>query len=506
MIAVFLFLSFFCNSAQSQTSLLGEIEALKNEAAELPVRSELERDYKNIINSVMEAYPRPPDIDNLEEKLITFSENAMPGARQVLALFYQGYFGGYRDDELSFYWLEKAIDNGSEKALIQSAVYHAKGIGTPQDGPKGMSILEEAYREADDPQVKTVIGLAIATLLVGKYPGIEVDYPRAYRLAEKAARQDVPDSSFLFAMILATPDQYGETRTKEALVWFEKALKEGYQEAHIPLGYAAENGIFQTVDLEKAQRHYQNLADMGDATAMHLLARLTSDAPATSSKGRRSRELFEAARQNGIFETPEILPGYPPGPSPLEKYAYGAWILADEEFRPVPYIDIISPDRLTYLPSPFDLTEDEEVLKFPISFKGNHFELHLEDEGHLLKTVEIPEEGELLVRDKNGTEVHYKRLTNDFPLLKAIASIAGSLVPDTIFKADLAALSDETVMVMTFPRLDGSLILSQHSYLDGFIEGPRTLARAVNPHILVMSYGTTEKDIGILAPVLDNMQ
>jgi TPR repeat protein len=126
---------------------------------------------------------------------------------------------GYIDPEKAFYWYEQGAAADNTNAINGLSLCYQNGIGTTPDMDKAIDLL---HRAAAD-------GLATAHNNLGYLYYEDNDPERSLYHYQQAEAMGEPDNSWLGALYQINGD------TSTAITYLQKAITEGYDQAHIEL-------------------------------------------------------------------------------------------------------------------------------------------------------------------------------------------------------------------------------------------------------------------------------
>ncbi|PKC17062.1 HCP-like protein [Rhizophagus irregularis] len=136
-----------------------------------------------------------------------------------LAACYHDGKGTEKDLEKSFYWNQKAAENGDEKALFNLALSYNNGEGTEKNLEKAFYWYQKAAENGYD--VKTMVNLAIC-YQNGK--GTEKNLEKAFYWYQKAA--EYGDEKAMFNLAICYKNGEGtEKNLEKAFYWRQKVAE-----------------------------------------------------------------------------------------------------------------------------------------------------------------------------------------------------------------------------------------------------------------------------------------
>lgn len=122
----------------------------------------------------------------------------------------------------SFYWLNRAHEDGDKDATADLASYYAKGLGTPKNIKKAHELYAETANNGD-PYAMYNIGLGYFKGQEG-YPK---DFAKSLPWLKKSAAKGIPCADHDLGLIYKTGGNGVKANSETAKTWFKKAYKNG---------------------------------------------------------------------------------------------------------------------------------------------------------------------------------------------------------------------------------------------------------------------------------------
>lgn len=199
------------------------------------------------------------------------SENNHPTAQYQLAkFFYQDSV--YQDsdwdreqnDEKSYYWTTRAVENGNDRAQSLLALHHFYGIGTPEDIEKSLNMLNSLSQKGN------LDALDFLAYIYLNGIGVTKDIKKSHTFLEKsAAQKNAAAAHQLGRDLLSGVDDIPVDYTA-ARQWLEYAAGLGYTDSLVSLGAMYFDGVIQK-DYQKAYDYFKRAADLGNLYGVEWL-------------------------------------------------------------------------------------------------------------------------------------------------------------------------------------------------------------------------------------------
>jgi len=153
------------------------------------------------------------------------AERGLPRAQRSLGELYQFGQGVTKDEVEAVKWYRKAADKGDAKAQSDLGSMYFSGLGGLKKNEKeALKWFKKAAEQGD------VSGqLSLAAMHIARDPGESVKWFRA------AAEQGSGPAQFSLGSIYEGRLPGIAANRAEAMVWYTKALQQGYEEARKPL-------------------------------------------------------------------------------------------------------------------------------------------------------------------------------------------------------------------------------------------------------------------------------
>lgn len=220
-----------------------------------------------------------------------------PQAQYLLGTFYEDA-KRYCD---AFMYYEKATEQNKAKAIFKVGFFCEHAIGTKIDLARAFKAYEQAARlghdqasyraglccdqgigtKVDKKRALTFLTLAASHKIpeaiskLGEYAELgtagPVDIPRAIQYYEEAAELNNSLALYKLGVVHQLGINKNEINLKLALIYYQRAAKNGYGPAEYNLGEFAEFGYVGAVDIIKAICHYQIAASKKHAQAYYKL-------------------------------------------------------------------------------------------------------------------------------------------------------------------------------------------------------------------------------------------
>jgi uncharacterized protein len=193
---------------------------------------------------------------NFEESLkylILAAENDNVHAQNELGYVYMYPDHGYKNfikesDEKSFYWLNKAIENGSAYALTNMGHFHHKH--------KNYDIAFKFYQKAASRNDKA--GIAYLGRCFKNGTGVEVNFAKAYKTFKDGVDLGDTRSMFEIGDMYEKGMLHKKVDKEKAFQWYHLAAQKLETKAYIALGRCYELGFGTESNEEKAMKAYIN--------------------------------------------------------------------------------------------------------------------------------------------------------------------------------------------------------------------------------------------------------
>lgn len=189
---------------------------------------------------------------NLDRAISLFAESAEmgePDAMYEIAVHYARGDGLNQDYDMCKYWLEKAVENGCEKACHLLGIMHENGIGMEAD-PASALIFYKGAADANQADALYRLYEVYHDGDLGEEPNMDT----AFDYLEKAIDAGSPEAMCKLGLLYyfgedGLPQDYSKARK-----WFEDAAEEEYRDAYYYLGiiYARGDGVPE--DFVKSRR------------------------------------------------------------------------------------------------------------------------------------------------------------------------------------------------------------------------------------------------------------
>jgi uncharacterized protein len=194
---------------------------------------------------------------NMEESLkylILAAENDNVNAQNELgyvymypeAVGYQQYIK--ENDEKSFYWVNKAIENGSAYALTNMGHFHHKH--------KQYEIAFKYYKKAASRNDKA--GVAYLGKCYKNGTGVEVNLAKAYKTFQEGVELGDTRSMFEIGDMYEKGMLHKKVDKEKAFKWYHLAAQKSETKAYIAVGRCYELGFGTESNEEKAMKAYMN--------------------------------------------------------------------------------------------------------------------------------------------------------------------------------------------------------------------------------------------------------
>ena len=190
------------------------------------------------------------------------------------------------------YWIQKAADQGYDKAELELGLDYDLGNGMPQDESQAAVWYGKAAAQGNADAETSLGGLYTAGT------GVEQNYALAAVWLQKAVDQG--DAIAEDALGKLYNNGTGETQDygQAAQLW-EEAADQGQSDAQYNLGNLYYNGQGVPQDYAKAAKYYQESADQGCSDAQFNLGAMYLNGQGVSADDGKAVSLFyQSARQN----------------------------------------------------------------------------------------------------------------------------------------------------------------------------------------------------------------
>jgi len=188
--------------------------------------------------------------------------------------------GGPSDNEVAFKSFIEGIAAGDTGSYALAANCCIKGIGTPVDFGRGLSILEAGTKAGD---VSSACALAIMYL---EGNGVDRDVPRAVSYFSTAADHGSGYAAWMLGTIYGY-EGYGVKDIQKSIVWHHAAANLCYYDSYLNLGLMYYSGADIPRDAEKAFGYFETGANHGILQCTYMMGFLMScgDVPGGEEKG-----------------------------------------------------------------------------------------------------------------------------------------------------------------------------------------------------------------------------
>lgn len=229
------------------------------------------------------------ELMSFEDKL----EAAENGDADMMEQVAQAYFTGEdvteeidTDSEKAVYWMERAAENGSARAMFNIGLCYAKGYGVERDFEKAADWMEQAS-EAGDTDAYDV----------------SKRYRAAAEAKKKAEAGDPQGQGDYAAALMGIGGSLSQADSDadyaESIQWAKKAEGRDNGEASFVLGLAYEHGRGVKPDMHKAFKYYKRGADKGHAICMNNMGLMCQNGEGTQKNEKKAFELFLQAAEKG---------------------------------------------------------------------------------------------------------------------------------------------------------------------------------------------------------------
>ena len=209
------------------------------------------------------------------------AEQGHAGAQLNLGIMYKIGEGVPEDLAEAAKWLQKAADQGKEKAKkpLEQVLRQLEQAGIPLPSPEEAPAPEAGAKEEDEALSEKAMAARLLDTGLEEYRTAK--YPDAFRTFQKSANLDNVAAWFN----LGTMYDLGRgvsRNLKEAFRWYKKAAHEGFAHAQFNLGQMYYLG--QGVDRDKAEgfRWFQEAARQGLAEAQAMVGAIYLDGTVTA--------------------------------------------------------------------------------------------------------------------------------------------------------------------------------------------------------------------------------
>ncbi len=239
------------------------------------------------MDEVMDGFAR--EGMSLEEK-IEEAKAGDTGCMHDLAMAYlNGDDGLEPDPKQSYYWMHMLAEAGDSNGMFNTALFNAKGFGTPRSF-KDAVYWAKAALDAGDEDAR---------------PMLE-QYTRMMnneKLAEEGNAEAQAELAADLMSIAGSLDQAGPGDDfYESIKWAEKAAAQGNGSAYFTLALAYEHGRGVKTDKAKAAELYQKGADVGNPRCMNSLGAFYLNGSNVKKDEKKGFELIRKAAEMGDAE------------------------------------------------------------------------------------------------------------------------------------------------------------------------------------------------------------
>lgn len=189
-------------------------------------------------------------------------------------------------------WLEKAGENGDERAIYAlGLVYYWRKLGEPNY----KKALEYFYKIADkDKLAQFNIGL-----MHEDGNGVELSIEEAKMWYEKSANKGCKEALFNLASIYYFGKDTGKVNIEESINWYKKAIECGYGEGASAIGIIYEEGYHVEKNLAKAMEYYRLADELGDSNGALRLGDLYFNGGYVKKNYSEAMKLYEKSARLG---------------------------------------------------------------------------------------------------------------------------------------------------------------------------------------------------------------
>jgi TPR repeat protein len=259
----------------------------------------LDSSVKNVQFMIQNKMGVASNMDEVVKFMTIFADKGDEYSQMYLGNIYRD--GNYQENmKKSYYWYTMGAENGNPFATYFSGVMTLKGLGTIQNVPKSLRILEKLAEEGHFPSIYTIAktyktGYKIAKNhevavkwfdmaakeghvnsmfeLADSYDrgfGVKKDHVKAYEWFESAALKGHVEATYRAGVLKLFGDN---ADLDQAMEWLSIASVEGHEKAKTRLGdifYKGDFGVKE--DYVKAIHHYLESAEGGNASSYRQIA------------------------------------------------------------------------------------------------------------------------------------------------------------------------------------------------------------------------------------------
>ena len=215
--------------------------------------------------------------------------------------YYEGV-GIHRDYEGAITWFQKAAELGNAHAQYMLGVMYGGGKGVKRDYDESARWYKMASGNGD------VHALQMLGLCYAQGRGVARDYIVAYKClrkafdaGEKGVRDQLKKLEAIAEVQYAIGAMYAKGEVvkkdpKQAVLWFRRAVRNGYLEAKMALGLAILDGESDDKNIAEAEKSLRNAASAGNLDARKALGDVYRRyGEKAKREGRDAKEWYEKA-------------------------------------------------------------------------------------------------------------------------------------------------------------------------------------------------------------------